>query len=415
MPVVNSANVAAAFKKVYAESLKNYLPAASYFCKQTKLTPQKLGEKHVVTLQARMAHSYSVGGVNDGAFALDPFRGSAVIQGEVGANTHIVREAISNDSLFRCMNGDKASFIQGTAPYVNMLMKSAVMYCETAMLHGWSIGRIASAGGGDATTAVLTFEPGEFAAGIWGALEGAGIEARLTSNLNTLVSSGADAIFTVSNVNASAETVTVTGTSTGITAIKAIAAPHDVGFSGKFGKLQPSLFEQAGNTGTIFGLNANTHSVARGNTHVTSGTLTRESIEEAVTKATDRGLVGDVVCLLAHKQFGKLAANEAAYRRHGADAEGAKNGFKKLEFLNSSGGVTKVMPYIYCKPSQALIFPEESLVRTGAADFQFGDPGSDNGFSTLPDNAGVQLRVGWNMTLYTTAMAHSVVMSGFTV
>lgn len=416
MAGTNVANVQAAFHRVYDTKLREYLPIFAEFCKNVPMEPSPLGDTYEVCLRARLSHSGAGGSANDGAFALAPFRGSSLVRGRIEAFTHVWRESMAWGDVKRAM-ASKSSFISGTKELVKGLMDTSVWYTENFMVNGWSFGKIASAGGGTATTAVLTFVGGEFAPGLWGAAENMLIEARLSSNLATLVSSGEDAKFAVVSVNDADKTVTVSGSSTGITALKAISADHEVGPVGFYGVVAPGLVQQVTNTGTIFNIDSTVYGIARGNTIDAGGTaLTRELIEEASARCSNRGNKKDLLVYLAHNAFGKVAANEAAYRRFDSGDSKLVNGAKELEFYSSNGATLKLKPHGALREGQVILVPEDSLRRVGASDFALGTPGADQGsIEALPDNAGVQIKCGSIQSLYTCAMSHSALITNFQV
>jgi hypothetical protein len=227
-------------------------------------------------------------------------------------------------------------------------------------------------------------------------------------NGSTLVSSGSDAIFTITSVDVDNRKLTLSGTATGIGDLDTALAAGDrqiYWYGSVTGSLSFSNFAGVDkivtNTGTLFGISAATYNLWKGSSYsASSGALTLSKVSSAVAQAVNRGLAEDVTCFVNPRTWANLMSDQAALRRHGAETGKAEDGFEALRFHGQNGAID-ITSTSMVKEGEAFILPLKRLKRIGAQDMSFKTPGrGDEIFLHIPDKAGYELRVWAHQALF---------------
>lgn len=292
---------------------------------------------------------------------------------------------------------------------------------ELSLLYGQEgLGTTSATTGVDATTATLTFTVASWSDATWGIALNAEVNA-FNNSTGALISSGADAVFTVTAVDTSTRVVTVTGTATGITALNAVEAV-DVFFKGArsaastFAEM-PGLSKIITNTGTLFGISAATYDLWKGNSYAAgSAALTFAKVQSAINLAVGRGLLEDVVLYVNPKTWGNLLTEQAALRMYDSSySEGTgKNGSRELKFFSQNGAVT-IKSHPFVKQGDAFIVPLKRAARVGSTDITFTAPGAKGAkemFVDLQDSMGYQAKLYSGQTLFVSTPAKCVKITG---
>jgi len=294
------------------------------------------------------------------------------------------------------------------------LKQSADRLLEIELLYGSEgIMQVNAYANVDTNNTTLTIVPSSFSAGILSNLINAPVQFY---DNGSLVSSGADSIFTVTKGSTNAQTVTVNGTATGITALQTAAADGlDMYFNGFYGVEMAGLKKILTNTGTLFGIDASAYDLWRGNTYTVTGQLVRNDLNNAIAEAQGRGLNEDVIVLVNPQTFANLNSSESGSRIYQKGEAGAKgvNGFERLEFSNGKTKMT-IITHIYVKAGDAFAFPAKTTKRVGSSDWTFNIPGAPEGefFFHLPTQNGYVLRMVSNQALILEKPAFGVYISG---
>lgn len=169
------------------------------------------------------------------------------------------------------------------------------------------------------------------------------------------------------------------------------------------------------NTGSLFGIDAGTYDLWKGNSVTVSGQLTMAKVLSGVSKAVQRGLDSDVICLVNPSTWADLASNLAALRRFDGSFSKKKssNGSEELEYISQNGTI-KIVSYNIVKEGDCFIFPEDKVMRIGARELGLNDPTrpEDEIFFTIPGKAGVGIRAYTNQAIFVEAPAQCVYISG---
>lgn len=269
-----------------------------------------------------------------------------------------------------------------------------------------------------ATTTTVTFHDEHWADQAFTGKEGHKVAFYDSAGTN-LVSSGADAIFTITSVDNDNFKMVITGTATGITALDSDLGSADqymywlgsVGVDQTNGyppstlasKSMYGLHDLITNTGTRFEIAANTYSLWKGNTKdCGSGPLTLQKILSGLGIAQARGGLASPVSVFCNPvTWNNVASDQAALRRFGGErGRDAENGFEFIKFYSASGPV-ELIGHGMVKRSHAFAVPIKKVKRVGSADVTFKTPGmGDKMWIHLPDNAAAQLRAYSNQQIF---------------
>lgn len=411
------------FKQAYQDKIKDLVPNYAYVLKNTSVEKgmKQLGDKFnaPVKVQSGQGYTYNTDG---SAFALNAAIALQMENALVPAFSLIRRDNISYTAISR--SAGKNSFGKAVDITLNDMTEGAGFRLECTYLHGQQgIGNTTVANTTvDATHTTLNLTAASWATGIWASALNAQLQLFVTST-GALISSGADSVFQVTSVNFTSFTVTVSGTSTGITALNAAsAAPMVIYFNGAATNSLTTwiegvgLFKIAGNTGTLFSIDSSAFPLWQGNTYdAGSAPLSFGKLQKAITLPGDKGLMGeDCTVLVPLTTFSDLLTEQAAARRYG-DVKSKKmdNGADALEFYSPSGTM-EIVPHPLVKRGQAIIYPTDSITRIGSSDLTFQLPGtSTDSYLQVPlgDFAGYQVRIWADNTIFAETPSHMCVIS----
>lgn len=348
----------------------------------------------------------------------------------------LLRSAMSYDAAARSSNSKKA-FVKGTELLVENMMESLTKRLEISLLHGQrGIAEIAVGGFDESapgsTTASFVITDASFAAGIWSGIEGAKLvffsdsSDTISAGTNLDTNSDADKNLIVTAVNVDTKTITVSGSAGAIEDINDISVSKAlrVYFKGTVSGTGVSFTsnEMAGlrkiisNTGVLFNINAATYNLWKGNDATTSGKITFDKVLSAVGKAVQRGLNEKVVACVNPDTWAALASELAALRRLDGsyDKRKGENGHESLVYYGQNGEI-ELISHNVVKAGEIYIFPPKRCKRIGAQEISFKTPGRDDEiFLHLPNNAGFELRLYSDQSLFVETPARCVYLTGFT-
>jgi hypothetical protein len=420
--VTSPSQLTGLFKQVYADDLENLIPEQAKVMKLVPFVPsdKETGDLYNQPVIVTQESGVTYAAYSDGAFDLNDPVAMNTQNAEVQGSQLLLRAALSYNAAAKASNSKKA-FVKATELIVENMMESIVKRLEICFIYGGKgIGATTAAAvtATSATVTTLVFALGEWAAGIWAGLENTKVQFYLTSDLTTLVSSGADAIFTVSSVNSVTRAVAFTGTTTGSTAlVSAAAASVTPFFYGSNGKEMLGLQKIFESSASYFNIDPAVYGLWKSNSVSLSGSLTQGKINQLLAQACARGLDEDVVCLVSPACWAGLQADQAALRMYDQSYSGKKseNGSEGIMYHSQNGSI-EVISHSYVKNSHCFIFPPKRLRRIGAQDVSFKTPGmGDDIFLQLTDKAGFELRTYTDQAIFVETPARCVFGYGFTV
>ena len=412
--VADFSNIESLFKTKYAPDL---IKINFTNFRVTNMAPfretERIGKNYEVAVIVADEQGYTTAAPKAGAYTLNNAIAMAMQTAIVTSYQATLRSEIAFDVMAQSQ-GKAEAFSPAELEQFKSTVKTFKRKQEWAMLYGQvGLGKTDSSVNVDATTTNVTFTAASWANGLWTQMIGA--QYQFWQADNTLVSSGADSIFTVASVNVSTRTVKFTGTATGITALDtAIGAGSCDVFVYGARTGASSYSEMVGvdkiitNTGELFGIDASVYDIWRGNTYSVGGQLTANKLIDGINDAINRG--GDpegagYKVLVNPKTFARLSNDASAYRVLDTSYTSDKfeNGFKSLKFYVGDS-TAEVISYSCIKEGEAYGLSEGSLARVGAVEMQFGVPENSKFkgplFYFLQDKNGIGYQCYGNQSIF---------------
>lgn len=400
------------YKEAYADGIQALIPDIAYLTKNIAFgEAEKVGNKYhqPVILARELGVTYAASGA--GAYTLNNSVAMTMKDASLDGSQITLRSSIPYDTVARSLSSGKA-FRKATLPIIENNLESHSKRLELGLLYGQATAGLGTTSGSvniDGTSTTLTFTAASWAVGVWGGEEGAQVIFFKNSDHAgiTAQSSSNNDIFTIVSVDPDNRAMVVSGTSTGISALDAAtAAGVDIYFyNGAYdstGGTTQTFAEMVGidkivtNTGTLFGIPANTYNLWKGNTYsAASGQLTLGKITAAVNKAVGKGgLKEKVAVLVSPASWGNLMTDLAALRKFDSSYDSGKgeNGFDAIKFYGANGEV-EVVIHTAVKDGEAFILPLKRFRRVGATDVTFQTPGRpEELFVQLANANGFEIR-----------------------
>lgn len=407
------ANLSGLFKEVYGDSVENLIPEAAKIIRQVPFVQKdkEIGNKYHQPVIVSQEHGVTYAAYDAGAFALKAAVSMQTQDAQVSSSQILLRSSISYDAAARASNSKKA-FVGATQLLVENMMESITKRVEVACWYGGSgLATTSSSSNVDTTHTTITFTAASWASGIWAGAENC--KLNFYTSVPGLVSSSTDAIFTITAVDVENRTLTVSGTTTGISALDSAigSGACTVWYEGSYGNEMSGVDKIVTNTGTLFNISATTYNLWRGNTYsAASAELTFGKIMTATSKGVQRGLNETAVVYVNPDTWSNLMADMSALRRIDGSYSKKKleNGAEAISFY-AQNGMLDVVPHNIIKAGEAFIFPSKRLTRIGAQDISFKTPGrGEDIFTQLADNAGFELRVYTDQAIFCETPARMV-------
>jgi hypothetical protein len=322
---------------------------------------------------------------------------------------------IAYDALSQSL-GTGAAFLSATKLITKRMIDSMSKRVELAALYGGTgLGKTSATGSSsvDSTHEIVAFTQQTWSDGIWAGTVNNQVQFY---NATVLVSSGADSVFTVTAVNPTLRTLTVSGSTTGIAALHALVVTVpttlDIYFNSAYGNEMTGIDKILTNTGVLFNIDAAIYDLWKSNVIDNgAGKLTFLSLQNAVAMAVGRGLDESVDVILNPKVWANLVTSQSGARRFDSSYKKTQmeNGAEKLTFY-SQNGTMNITPSLYMKEGDCFILPFDTYQRIGSMDIEFMPQvmGSDEFFQYVPGYNAYELRLWTNQQIFCTLPARSV-------
>jgi hypothetical protein len=326
---------------------------------------------------------------------------------------------ISYDALSQSL-GSGAAFMSATKLITKRMIDSMSKRVELAALYGGTGLGVSSTTGNSntsSTISVVTFTSASWSDGIWAGTVNNQVQFYKVSD-DSLISSGADSIFTISAVNPTTRALTLTGTTTGTTALKAATVDTPIAlniyFNSAHGNEMTGVYKILTNTTTLFNINAAVYDLWKANTVDNgAGKLTFLALQNAVATAVGRGLDTEVDVMVNPKVWANLVTSQSGARRFDSSYKKSvmENGAEKLTFY-SQNGTMNITPSLYVKQGDCFILPFEHMQRIGSMDIEFMPQvmGSDEFFQYVPGYNAYELRLWTNQQIFIELPARCVLI-----
>lgn len=405
------------FKTVYGEKGPiELIPAMAMLYREVALRDtEKQGLKFSIPVIVAHSQGFTYNTTSGSAFSLNNSIAMTTQEAEISSSEIVLTNILPLRVASRSVGGNKKAFKEATELVVMDMKESHVKRNEIAYLYGGSSAGVAEADSSvnaSATTTTVTFTSGSWADGIVSGLENS--EVNFYSAAGSIVSSGADAVFTISRVNPNSKTMLITGTATGITALDSAlgSANQFMFFKGAYGEECVGILKQLSNTGSLFGIDAAVYGLWRGNVYdVGSAQLTMRKVLKAAAIAYGRGLEGKCRVLLNPLTFADLASDMASYRRYDGSYSQSKatNGSQMISFFGQNGEI-EIVGHTGVKPQDAFLIDFKHIRRLGSSDVVFGIPGVNSSVITqfVPGINGFEIRSYSDTCIFIDAPARCV-------
>lgn len=408
-------------KQRYAKKITRAVPNNRFIQKNVPFSSAELiGDRFNAPILLSNDSGFTYTDPNGGLTTLNEAVAAQMKNAYLSGSEVIERTAMTYGQLARAV-APGAAFENTFDLVMKGMVEATSKRVEIAMLYGQSgVAKAASSANVSATKTTITVMSAHWAAAIWAGSEGCQLNFYRGSSE---VSSGADAVFTVSAVDSVNKKITVTGTSTGITALDAEIASYpntvDAFYNGSYGLEMVGLKKILTNTSSLFGIDAAAYSLWKGNHITTSGSLTQAKILDAVATCANLGLSEDVYVCVNPKAFNVLSSDQSALRMYDSSYSNGQgtNGFAGLKFHSPSGVVT-VVPHMFVKEGDCFVINLNDMQRIGASDITFQTPGKGSAyqmFFQLPSQNGVELRMYCNQAIMLYRPAQGALLDGFSV
>lgn len=397
-------------KDVYGDTLDDLRPDFTRLLKEIPFREaKKTGRDFVTPVMLTHEQGFTYGqGVQTLVTAIDADGDDAKVRG----NSLTLRTAFSYDAAAN-MASSKGAFETATKYRFKNMMSSMSSRLESQILYGGvGLGISSGTANASATSTVLTFTAASWAPGIWSGAESATVDFyNSTTKVNT------NAVLSITAIDHANRALTVSGNSTDITAIDLIngdGSGIDVYWAGAYGNEMVGLQSIASNTGTLYGIDASSYSLWKGNSFAVGGAdLTLKKILQGNAEAAAKGLMEDSCVLVSSLTFANLANDQASLRRYSGEVKKATDGFAYIEFFAPSGSI-EIVPHPMVKEGEAISYPKKKAERIGASDLTFNTPGGEGGemFKHLANETGYEVRLYSEQAIFLPCPSECVYFSG---
>lgn len=405
MAALTPSQASGIFKERYAPNVVDAIPENNHILK--RVTYDKalaVGNKFHIPVVLSDEAGFTHAANNAGDYALNGAISFQTQDAQVAPSQITLVSRISYDAFTQSL-ASEAAFERLSKMLFERMVASTSKRIEILMLYGGSgLAKTSSSANVNATKTVVQITTATWADGIW---SGSKNQTVNFYNGSSLVSSAADAIFTIFAVDPVNRKLTVTGTATGITALDALSGTTlDVYFQGAKGNEMIGLDQILLNTSsTLFNIDASAWDLWAGNTYsASSGPLTFSKLQNAIAVAVGRGLDEKVVVLVNHKTWANLLTDQAAVRRFDSSYSKSKAeaGSESLVFYSQNGPM-EVLSHPCVKEGEAFILPLDRVRRIGAgtSDMMFMPQSASNEeyFQYVPGFNSYEIRLYSNQAI----------------
>lgn len=382
--------LASRLKQVYADGITNIIPTSAELMKRLKFRKElELGKEAVFDVQLSHEHGFTVG---QGELTLNAAIAQTNANAKVDAYQVILRSRVSYDLISRAKTS-KAAFARFNDSKFIPMVESFQKRQEIYAIYGRDgLGKVSSN-----TSGALVITADTWAPSLWLGTEGCILEA-FDSKAASASQHNGD--LTITSIDVSTRTVTVSGTSAAVVANDHLYYKGDRTTTAHNAPV--GLMTIARNTGTLYNISASTYTLWAASSYDcgTSG-LTLAKILEAAAKAADKGCDEKLTCLVPVKAFQNLVSDQAALRAYDASYSKSKleNGTESLAFYGATG-LIEVVPYMFMKQGEFVLFPERYTSLIGSSEMvnQVG-PGGDIVFD-LESTSAKEMRLFAEWTVF---------------
>ncbi len=418
--ITNVAQLDGLFKEVYADKIENLIPDYAKLIKQIPFSiGDKIGDGFHQPVILTQSHGVTYAAPSSSAFALKDPIAMTTKDAIVDGFQMLLRDRIGYESAAKAASS-KTAFIRTTAIVVENMLESITKRLEIDIIYGQiGIGQAISSVNAGGTETVVQLSTATWASGIWTGGNNANINFFKVSDGTAVgVTGAATNVFAIKTIDVSNRKLTVTASTDDIADLDthlATSDDADIFWDGSKGNQMAGLDKIITNTSILFSIDAAIFDLWKGSTSAVGGVnFTFDKLDDGLSIAVGKGLDEDVLLVMSPATWGTLNSDVAGRRRHDTSYKPgmANEGNKMLEY-NSQNGMITFVPHAMCKEGEAFLFPKKRAKRIGAQDISFNNPGTgDRFFRELTDNAGFELRVYENQSLFIETPAKTLKFDG---
>lgn len=419
------------FKVVYADKLLDLVPDFAILQKLVEFVPsdKETGNYYAQPVNLAQEGGFTYLGESGGVATLVTPIAGTMKEAQVKGTEVNLRAQLSYGALARASKQGEKAFKRASSWKIEDMNNATRKRLEISMLYGRQpLGTVLSTANAGAT---VNFTVGSWAGGIWAGTEGHNISivsadgatSRVDAPIATVVNDSAQITLGSAIQGPNGSTGALSNTQVG-DFVYFYGTNYSTGTygngSGGGGTLTNN--EMAGvstiiqNSGTLFNISASSFSLWKGNTVSSVGQLSFGKIQDAVSRAVNRGLMEKVLVLVSPKGWAVLNSDQAALRLFDESYGSSKfeNGAEALLF-HGPNGILEVRAHPFVKDGDCFILPTESMIRVGSVDLTFGVPGFDQEFFVLVANQNaVEIQCMCDQAVFIEKPAHAVLMTGIT-
>lgn len=390
------------FKEVYGDKIENLIPEGVKLLNKIPFSSRdrQLGNLYHQPVILGHEHGVTFAGPTDDAFNLEAPVAGLIRDAQVRGSQMVLRSVLGYAAASRAAGNGQKAFEDSTKFLVSNMLRSLAKKLEITLMYGQE-----GYGAVDSTASnTVTITTSEWAPGIWAGSVNMPIEFRDSTGATSRGTA------TIQSVDMDARTITVDLLPAGVVATDVIW------HKGMYGNDFAGVHSILTNTGTIFGINAGTYDLFKGNqvTISPSGALSFAVVQDSIARAVEKGLDSDVVCLVNPRSWSDLLTEQAALRQYDSSYQTsmAENGAQEIVFYAQNGKV-EIIPSIYVKEGYAYVLCMDEWSRIGSTDITFRRPGQgEEFFRELENSAGYELRAYTDQALFTYAPGKNTLISG---
>lgn len=393
-------NLNGLFKEVYADKLENLIPDGVKLLNKIKFMSKdkQPGNLYHQPVTLGLEHGVTFASSDDDAFNLNAPIAGSIKDAQVRGNPLVLRSSLGYAAASRSMTS-KGAFEEATKYLVANMLRSVTKKLEIEMLYGgMGYGTISSA----ASAPTYTITTAEWAPGIWAGAEGMPIEIRDSGGT---ISRGE---ARVTSVDFDARTITLNAILPGVVSTDVIW--HKGAFGNEFLGIHKILTTTTGN---LFNIDTGTFNLFRGNQYsASSAALSFNKLNQAVTRAVEKGLEGKVLALVNPRGWANVLNDQAALKMNDQSysKQRAENGSESIKFYSQNGEI-EIEASTYVKEGYCYVLSMSDWIRVGSQDVSFKRPGKEGEFfRDLENSAAYELRLYTDQALFTFAPGKNVLI-----
>jgi hypothetical protein len=409
------------FKEVYGDDVISLVPDSAKLVKTIGFVSadKELGNKYHQPVVLSNEHGITYAAADAGAFALNNSVALTMKDAQVQGSQMVLRSSMSYDAAARASNSKKA-FVKGTELLVENMLETMTKRLELQLLYGASaegLGRCDSSVGPTDGNYTVTMVAATWAAGIWAGAENAEIDffdGPSTTALNT------SAAITIVSVDLDNKAITYSGANAATVHSFINSDGSDatcIRWRGAISAEMSGIDKIITNSGSLFGINAGTYNLWKGNSYAVGAALTIGKVLGGISRAVERGLDEDVALYINPLVWKDLNSDLAGLRRFDSSfKEKGIAGNRSIQY-HGQNGIIDIIAHNCVKQSEGFALPTKKAKRIGAVDITFKRPGGggDQMFRELSSNAGFELRSYTDQAVFIETPARCVKFTGITV